>query len=293
MGNNSKIYEIVTERIIELLEEGTVPWHKPWKGGAGQAPMNMVSGKPYRGVNIFLLATQGYDSPYWLSFNQIKKKGGQVVKGEKSTLIIFWKFLEKSEKDENGEEKIRKVGMLRYYRVFNLEQTEGLKLPVTGQLELGDTDFDFQPIEICEGIVKSWDDCPKINHQQNRAYYRPSSDSINMPKHKRFDSEEEYYSTLFHEMSHSTGHSSRLDRDSLTALCPFGSTNYSKEELVAEMGAAMLCGMAGIENDTIDNSAAYIKGWLKKLNDNPKWVIQAAGKAQKSCDLILGKVFKN
>ena len=249
-------YQVVTDRIIELMEQGTVPWRKPWTGG-GEAS-NLISKRPYRGVNHFMLNISGYACPYWATFNQIKKKGGKVKKGEKSTPVVFWKWYER-EDPKSGE--ITEKPVLRYYRVFNLEQTEGIELPKEDKPE----EKPFSPIERCESLMAGIANPPQIQHKQQSAWYRPGKDLINLPKPESFESPEEYYSTLFHELAHSTGHESRLNRSTLTDMAPFGSSNYSKEELVAEMTAAMLCGVTGITQETIENSAAYLRGWLKKL----------------------------
>ena len=272
-------YEIITERILNLLEQGTVPWHKPWTGGG--LAQNLVSQRPYRGINCFLLNISGYSSPYWATLNQINKKGGRVIKGQKSTPVVFWKWIE-IEDEETGE-KVEKP-FLRYYRVFNLEQTEGLAAPESDKPK----EIEFTPIERCEKLIQAMPNKPLGQHKHQAAWYKPSLDLINMPRPETFESKEEYYSTFFHELAHATGHPSRLNRPTLTEMAPFGSTNYSKEELVAEMTSAMLCGVTGIENRTIDNSAAYVQGWLKKLKNDKRLVVLAAAQAQKAADYIQG-----
>lgn len=272
-------YDIITDRILDLLEQGTVPWHKPWTGGG--LAKNLISKRPYRGINCFLLNISGYGSPFWATLNQINKLGGRVIKGQKSTPVVFWKWLE-IEDQETGE-KVEKP-FLRYYRVFNLEQTEGLETPESDKPQ----EIQFTPIERCERLIRDMPNKPMGQHKHQAAWYKPSLDLVNMPRPETFVSEEEYYSTWFHELSHSTGHQSRLNRPTLTEMAPFGSTNYSKEELVAEMAAAMLCGATGIENKTIDNSAAYVHGWLKKLKNDKRLVVLAAAQAQKAADYIQG-----
>jgi len=276
----SNAYQVITDRIMGLLEQGTVPWHKPWKGG-GEA-MNLISKRNYRGINRFLLNVASYASPYWLTFNQAKKLGGHIKKGEKSTPVVFWKLLEK-EDEQTGKKK--EIPVLRYYRVFNLEQTEGIEGPPAEETE----EQEFTPIERCEQLVAGMPNPPGLQHLRQSAWYHPSRDLVNLPKPESFESSEEYYSTLFHELAHATGHQSRLKRPTLADMAPFGSTNYSKEELVAEMAAAFLCGATGIENATIDNSAAYLNGWLKKLKKDNKLVVQAAAQAQKAADYIQGR----
>jgi antirestriction protein ArdC len=281
-----KVEEIITARIMEKLEQGTVPWHKPWAGG--EYPKNLITKREYRGVNVFILSAMGHGSPFWLSFKQAQELGGCVRKGEKGCPVVFWKWLNK--KDENGAITEDKFPMLRYYTVFNVNQIDGIdekKIPALVQKY-----NELEKIEQCEAVVMAMPKRPEISHKEQRAYYMPSRDFVNMPKMESFDGSEEYYSTLFHELTHSTGHESRLNRKGVD--CPdgswssFGSTPYAKEELVAEMGAAFLCGHCQIENKTIDNSAAYIKSWLKKLKDDSKMVIMAAAQAQKASDFILG-----
>lgn len=273
------VYEIVTERIIKQLEAGTVPWVKPWVGG--NRAMNLISKKAYRGINVFLLDSAKYCSPYWATFNQIRNLGGNVKRGEKASIVVFFKMLDK---EKEGTPKARPVPFLRYYSVFNTDQAEGIKIPAGAVVS-----NPFTPIETCENIVTGMPDRPTIKSDEQRAFYAPILDYVNMPKRDTFRSPEEYYSTLFHELTHSTGHESRLNREGVRDCVPFGSTNYSKEELVAEMGAAFLCAVAGIENKTVDNSAAYLQTWIQRLKGDSKLIVQAATQAQKASDFILNK----
>jgi len=277
MGN--KVYEIITEKIVEMLEAGEVPWHKPW---VTDHPKNLVSKKDYRGINVFLLASQNYASPYWVSYKQAKQLGGNVKKGEKSTMVVFWKMQEVEDK-ATGEPKT--IPILRYYRVFNVLQCEGID---ERKIPMADPNPDFQPLEACEATIEAMQKRPDIRHEESKAYYHPIKDFVNMPKPESFQKEEFYYSVMFHELGHATGHKSRLDRKTIKEHAPFGSETYSKEELVAEMTAAYLCGHHGIEMETIGNSAAYIKSWLKALKNDVKMVVLAAAQAQKAADYILG-----
>ena len=279
---SNKVYEIVTEQIINKLEQGTVPWHQPWIGG--QEPMNLISKKPYRGINSFLLACAGYVSPYWVSYKQAQDLGGNVKKGEKSTLVVFWKPINVKTNDEEITEKT--IPFLRYYRVFNIEQCENIDIK---KIPISDARQNFQPLEQCEIVINGMPNKPTIQYREQQAYYHPNNDFVNMPRQDTFKNDETYYSTLFHELTHATGHKSRLDRHQKNKCSHhFGSQDYSKEELVAEMGAAFLCGHCQIENKTIDNSAAYIGSWLKRLKDDVKLVVLAAAQAQKAADYILG-----
>lgn len=280
---SNKVYEIITEKIIEQLEQGTVPWHKPW---ISEYPKNLISKKEYRGINVFLLGASKYSSPYWLSYKQAKQLGGNVKKGEKSTIVVFWKQIKVKDKNpDNTEETKKTIPFLRYYRVFNVEQCENIdekKIPVT------EINPDFQPIAACEETVMNMQNKPEIRYQDSRAFYHPSGDYVNMPNPKTFQKEEFYYSVLFHELGHSTGHKSRLARKDFDKGF-FGNEVYSKEELCAEMTAAFLCGHHKIEMKTIDNSAAYIKSWLRKLKDDVKMIVLAAAQAQKAADYILNR----
>lgn len=277
----NQVADIITEAIISKLEAGIIPWKKPWNAST-QVPRNFITGKPYRGINAFLLATCGFSSPYFLTFKQVQEKKAQVKAGSKGFPVVFWSTVEVEDRDTGAE---KEIPFMRYYSVFNIEQTT-LEVPPIPEAER-----EFNVIEEAERIVAAMPHRPEIRHQQAKAFYSPSFDFINMPKQELFHFDAEYYSTLFHELGHSTGHASRLGRKGVTESSYFGSHEYSKEELVAEMAAAFLCAEAGIVQATIDNSAAYIGGWLKALKskDNKALVIQAASQAQKASDYILDR----
>lgn len=273
------VYEIVTEQIIRQLGQGVVPWRKPWRT---ECPVNLISQKPYRGLNVFTLATQGHESRYWLTFNQAKRLGGHVKRGEKSSLVVFWHIgEEKTVQKPDGTERKSKPILLRYYSVFNLCQTEG----IAEKLGLVNASPRVASIEDCEKIVAGMPNRPAFE-QSDRAWYRPSTDTVGMPARGLFASSEEFYSTLFHELTHSTGHASRVGREGIENLNPFGTESYSKEELVAELGAAMLCGITGIEQATLSNSASYLKSWIDRLKSDSKLIVSAASQAQKAADYI-------
>jgi antirestriction protein ArdC len=282
----NSVYEKITDLIISKLELGVIPWRKPWTDAG--PPCNLITKRPYRGINLLLLSCAAYGQPYFLSFNQVKKLGGTVRKDEKAYMVVFYKWLEAT--DVNGEVIFKEDGkpkmlpLLRYYYVFNVEQCYGIDakhLPEQQPIER-----QFQPIETAEQIVSGMPDKPGICYFGTRAFYNPTTDRVNLPVKTSFVSDAELYSTLFHELVHATGHSSRLARPAI-GTAAFGSENYSKEELIAEMGSAFLCAEAGIENRTIDNSAAYIGNWLERLRDDKRLVVLAAGAAQKACDYIL------
>jgi antirestriction protein ArdC len=275
----SKVYEIVTDKIIAALESGTAPWRKPWTAGL---PKNAISKRPYSGINALLLSMAPYADNRWLTMKQANEKGGRIRKGEKSTLIIFWKQNPIKAENDNGAEIEKVIPLLHYYLVFNVDQCEGLNLPTPETKAIN-------PIAEAEAIITNMPNKPSVGFDGgDRAFYRPLSDSIHLPKRDCFESAGEYYSTLFHQLGHGTGHSSRLNRPALAEVAPFGSETYSREELVAEFAAAFLCGQAGIQT-TIDNSASYINGWLKKLRSDKKLAIIAASQGQKAADYIMGQ----
>jgi antirestriction protein ArdC len=277
---NTRIYDQITERIITLLTQGAVPWQKPWKAKTG-LPRNFVSQKSYRGINVFLLLAMSYESPFWLTFRQALQLGGSVRKGEKSCPVIFWKQTTFDDK-ESGEAK--KIPLLRFYHVFNIAQCDGLKI-VSEPVEQVVNGI-IKPDEIVEHMPQR----PEIKHGMTRAFYSPREDCVGLPVRERFERAEGYYATLFHELIHATGHDSRLNRATITEKAGFGSNPYCKEELIAEIGAAFLCGYAEIAERTIENSAAYLHGWLEQLRNDKTLIVQAAAQAQKAADFILGKI---
>lgn len=265
----SKVYEYVTERIVKMMEKGVCPWKKTW---TMNRPQNYNSGRVYKGINAFLLAFSEYKDPRFLTVNQLNKLGGKIKKGEKAWMVTYWNVKEKEVTEKDGSVKMKKSFMLLYFNVFNVEQTEGW---TPKPLE----SYNNDTIGACEAVVKNLPEEPIIN--EGRPSYIPALDIVRMPNLSQFKSSEEYYSTLFHELTHWTGGKSRLNRiDSTT----FGSEPYAKEELVAELGAAFLCNMTGIAPKTEENAAAYLSHWLKVLKNDPKLIVSAAGQAQKAVD---------
>jgi antirestriction protein ArdC len=273
------VYQVVTDQIIKLLESGTIPWRKPWKG-VNHVPRNLMSRKAYRGINLFLLNAASYSSPFWLTFRQAQALGGTIRKGEKSFPVVFWKLLEE---ERDGEK--HHIPFLRYHPVFNVAQCDGIHVPIPEGIQQ-----EFHPIKQCEEVVSHMPNAPRIQHGGEHALYSPPLDIVKMPDAPTFESAEAYYTTLFHELVHSTGHGSRLNRKEVTETNRFGSDPYSREELVAEMGAAFLSGHCGIEDKTLNQSASYIQSWLEKLKDDRRLVVQAAALAQKASDYILERV---
>jgi len=281
-------YQLVTDAIVEKLEQGVVPWHKPWTATGGISPMNLKSKHVYRGVNVWVLMAQGYSSPYWMSIKQANAWGGRVRKGEHGTKVVFWSVIKNKSYDPTSSDpkkQRKKIFYLKYFTVFNVEQLDGIedRIPAPAEKPEG-----FDPLAEAERIFTEMPNRPSVSYGGDRAYYQPSSDSIRLPERESFDGAAEFYSTAFHEMAHSTGHSSRVGRKGIEEFDAFGSEQYSKEELIAEMTAAFLCSTCEIKNDTIDNSAAYIKSWLKVLKDDKRMVVLAASAAQKAADYVLG-----
>ena len=275
-------YQVITDKIVATLESGVVPWQKPWSGGM---PKNMVSGRHYSGVNVWSLHAQPFGSPHWVSFKQALDLGGHVRKGETGTQICFTKDLPVKMvevENDDGETITMADGrtgrrMLKYSTVFNLEQCEGIADPEPITMENHD------PIPAAQSIIDGFHG-PKIIHGGGRACYTPSADLVNMPEIGRFVSPEAYYGTAFHELAHSTGHASRLNRGLADG---FGSVGYGKEELIAEMASSYLCGHVGIESATVENSAAYIQSWINTIKSDAKLVISSAAAAQRAANFIL------
>jgi len=279
MKNQNDIYKQITDKFLEELKKGVIPWRKPWVSRQ-MWPISWRSGKTYRGINLFLLPMVYGE---YATFKQINEAGGRVKKGAEGHLVVFWSKLpikDKETKEETGEY----FWLMKTYKVFDiLTQATGLKPRRTLQPA-----FDHDPIAEAETIAAGFPDGPTVSHGAGRAYYRPAVDAVSLPPISDFPNPAEYYSTLFHELVHATGHPERLNRPGVANFDTFGSDQYSQEELVAEIGAAMLCSTAGIVERTIENSVAYVSNWLEKLQNDHRLVVQAAGQAQRAADLILG-----
>lgn len=273
------VYKIVTDEIIKKLDAGVVPWQQTWTGGV---PQNLVSRRPYEGINAVMLALSEYSSPYWLTMKQCNDLGGKIRKGEKSTIVCFWKKLESAKKkEEKKDEEGKSFFVLRYYRVFNVAQCEGIDVP-------GEVTQPIGKLEACEAIVDGYDESPPIEWNAGRASYNPKEDKVYMPNRDTFKDAENAYAVLFHELAHSTGAACRLNREGVTGEIRFGSPTYSNEELIAEFASAFLCGITGIAPAIMDNSASYIASWKRRLQEDSKLLIHAAAKAQKAANYIQG-----
>jgi len=275
-------YDLVTQKVLAAIDSGVAPWRQTWADGA---PTSMSTNKPYRGINLFLLG-----GGYWGTYKKVTEAGGQVRKGEKSSKAVFWRKVEKT----NGEGDDTSFMMLRFYSVFHSSQADWADgLPERFSSELPGTEN--ERIADAEQIVteyKKGDNAPIFAPDGGgRACYSPLSDTIQVPELGAFTGSPEYYSTMFHEMGHSTGHQSRLNREGVTDPIQFGSHKYASEELVAEMTATMLMGVVGLEDDTIENSAAYLAHWRKVIASDEKLIVRAAAKAQRAADHIRGITF--
>ncbi len=255
-------------------------------------PKNYVTQKEYRGINALLLHMLPYEHPYYLTFKQAKDLGGNVIKGSKAAMVTYWNWLYY---DRNGKritsprpdqiKTLEKRAFLKYYYVFNISQVEGVdwKLPaLQTNSHLG------VPLKASRLVSFLKPKLPDIRVKGDKAYYVPSEDYITMPDNKLFAKQEAYYATLFHEIIHSTGHQKRLNREAVTLPTNFGSYDYGKEELIAEMGASFLCQEVGILSDVLNNSTAYLQSWLRTIKEDKRLLVTAAGQAQKAVDWLLG-----
>lgn len=277
----ANVYQAVTDKIIEQLENGVVPWHKPWNGLTNGA-FNRVSKKQYSLLNQMLLKHDGE----YATFKQWNELGGKIKKGEKAEIVVFWKMIKVKDTDSYGDEVEKTIPILKHFNVFHISQVEGVK-PIATEENV------HEPIEEAERVISDYVSREGIELNEvvgNEAYYSPMTDRIVVPAKKQYEDINEYYSTAYHEMVHSTGNSKRLNRfDEETTIAPFGSEDYSKEELVAEIGASFLMSHVGIDTEeTLGNSAAYINSWLNVLKGDNKFIVSAASRAEKAAKYILG-----
>lgn len=285
MAQNTKVdvYELVTNRIIEQMEKGIIPWQKPWHGVSGGA-ISYTTGKPYSLLNQFLLGKEGE----YLTFNQVQTLGGKVKKGAKAQMVVFFKQYPINEQvlNEDGEmeTKTHYIPLLRHYMVFHIDDCKGIKSKIDNVQVVPPS-----PIESAENVVRNYfsrETCHLLIKESNSAFYSPVLDEVVVPKIEQYTHAEEYYSTLFHEMTHSTGAKKRLDRNLEEGH--FGNDPYAKEELVAEIGSAFLSNTCGLDsNKAFKNSVAYIQSWSNRFKQDKKLIVWAAGRAQKAAEYIL------
>jgi antirestriction protein ArdC len=279
----STVKEDITALLVKALEEGNAPWRKGWVGG--MAPTSLATGKSYQGINTLILSLlgEGYSHPLWLTFKQAQALGGSVKKGEKSVRVVY--AAQKSIETPEGE-KDKGFFFYKWFNVFNVDQCEGIEIPAkflpTGEI--------VEPLDAINAIWNGYANRPEMFYsEQGRAFYSPTADSITLPTLAQFKSAEEHAYTFAHEMIHSTGHESRANRWSTKEDKPsaFGCESYAKEELIAEVGACMLLANAGVQFD-IPNSAAYLRSWIKALNDDKSLIFKASAKAQAAANYITG-----
>ncbi len=302
-SKKATVNETITEIMIERIEarrakgDNVAPWRMTWDPTLGM-PRNLITDHAYRGVNVFMTLFQGYGSPFWITRKQVATLGGEIKKltdgttiklrdgsevpaNEPYTPILFWSWPTPEEKLDG------KRAFCRFYQVWNCEQVNGINDKVEEAFAGMNNAEPKEPIAECEELVRGYVGHPDINHGGGKARYSPSKDTIEMPNISAFESSEEYYRVLFHELAHSTGHRTRLERDGIANPAKYADHTYSEEELIAEMSASMLAGFAGIGTEEADeNSAAYIDHWLKVLKAEPNMRVAAGGAAQKAVDLI-------
>lgn len=277
----SDLYQQITNQIVSALENGVKPWHKPWKAGKPAFPTNFKTKARYRGINVLSLwATaldSGFDSSWWLTYKQAQELGGQVRKGERSSLGVFYKKLDidvpEEDRNEDGDE-VRSVLMARSFWLFNASQIDGI--------DFGDElqGTEFSPIDDAERLLQS--SGAEIIEGGARAYYRSADDAIRLPERRRFDQAGDFYATATHELTHWTGHKSRLDRQLGNR---FGSEAYAMEELIAELGSAFVNADIGLQGEL--QHASYIESWLKVLKKDKKAIFTAASQAAKAHQFIM------
>jgi len=288
------IAQTVTNNLIEIIETtGNLPWEKEWSGNSSffgvNAPRSFETKKPYRGSNVLMLLSRGFPSPWFLSYKQAKAKGGNVIKGSKGSMIIWWNLfmLDANGNPTNDEKKaVKKIPTLRYSNIFNASQIEGIDFP---KVEAPKEKDENESISQAEAVLDGFENPPLSQFGGDKACYNPPSDKVLMPPINSFNSSASFYKTYFHELIHATGHKSRLDRKGITEFDSFGSEQYSKEELIAELGAAFLASLTGCWGEKQEkNSAAYLKSWTKALADDKNMIITAASAAQRAAEHILG-----
>lgn len=277
MAKTDFLYERVRDEILAQLERGVVPWQRGWDFNT--TPRNYDSGRVYGGINMFILSMIPKPSPFWITFKSIQKHGARLKKGAESVPVLYWKWFDKVEEREDGTKEITQYPVLFYYRVFNVADVEGLPEKEAK---------DCKRIRGADEIVEGYKNRPLINHGDYRPCYDPIRDEIYLPSPRHYESMDRYYSTLFHELTHSTGAAHRLNRDFKGVI---KGEAYAMEELIAEFGAAFLCAYTGIDN-TREANAAYIDGWKKAIKGaDVKCLVTAAQRAKKAADYILGETY--
>lgn len=288
MQSRINVYQMVTDKVIEQLSKGIVPWQKSWIGCTDMA-LNYITRKPYSLLNQIMLGQSGE----YLTFNQVKSLKGHVKKGAKAKIVVFFQMVEDKKNtkiNENGDKETALFPILRYYNVFHISDCEGIesKVKTKGNDKIAKADR----LSIAEDTIKRYLDQEthllfQNDKESNKAYYSPVLDEVVVPQISQFSNIEEYYSTVFHEFIHSTGIKSRLNRENAVGN-HFGDQNYSREELVAELGSVMICNQLGIDTEkSFVNSVAYLQSWIDALENDNKMIVWAASRAEKAADFII------
>lgn len=293
-ASNRDLYREVTDKIIKLIENGVAPWRRTWS--VYGLARNYVTGHIYTGINLLLMNNTLHSIPYFMTYTQVKERGGQIRKGAKAEMVIYFTVYYKDALDQTlsaeearyrsgvGEE-IKVLRFIKYFNVFSITDIEGIEFTFS-EITLNPN----EQLHQCEDIILNMPNRPELrNVDSDEAFYSPTFDFVNMPSIEQFETAEHYYATFFHELIHATGHASRLAREEIMSAHKFGSVPYGREELVAEMGASFLCATVHIDYDAItESNAAYLAGWLKILKEDSKFIFKAAAEAQKAADYILG-----
>lgn len=280
-------YSEITNAIIADLEKGVRPWIKPWEGGDAVPVRPLrITGEPYRGINVMLLWSaahqHGYQSATWLTYQQAMHRGGHICKGEKSTTVVFSGTLTRTEQDDKGEEHKKVIPFLKAYSVFNIDQTEGLSEKYRAPAATAPTVRENARSENVDQFIANTN--ADIRHGGDRACYSPLEDRIYMPSIERFKDSDAYYSVLLHESTHWTMRDGRCPRKFRPSI--HGTSNYAREELIAELGAAFLCADLRISLTPRPDHADYIASWLEVLRSDKRAIFQAAASAQKATDFL-------
>lgn len=291
LANSNNVYQMVTDRIVEQMNKGIIPWLKPWHGLKGHGTENMAisytSRRAYSLLNQWLLGEPGE----YLTFGQIKELGGSIRKGEKSRCVVFYTKVSFVKKNETtGEDEEHSYPLLKYYSVWHINQTTGIESKIKPGEKIEAPEGDMQADAIIMNYLMRETELKFFNTKpSDKAYYSPSADMVVVPMLGQYSNKAEYYSTTFHELVHSTMKAGRCNREADNKGSYFGGEEYSREELVAEMGSAMLCSVSGVENDkSFRNSVAYIQSWIKALKNDPKMIVWAASRAEKAAAYICG-----
>ena len=265
------VHTIFNDKLMEYLKKGIVPWHVDWRKAG--IPTNLLTRNPYRGINVMLLAALGYERNLFLTEKQLKEIDGAIKPGERPNIVVYW-----NNQKKEGETETSTEPRMRFYTLYNVSQCVGISLEMMESAEV-------HPIEMCAEIVERMPHQPTIRHKEAAAYYDPTVDVVNIPKQGTFKNDADYYAALLHQLVHSTGHHTRLDRMGLVQMPEFGCSPFTMEELVAEIATSYLLSYVGAEAVFYPTSD-YLTGWLEKFQGDRYFIFNAASLAQKAVDFI-------